>query len=101
MDLTTMANLLYVWEAKKGRKMAFGHENASHEFGKRALAIRHSCGHEHVHAVPQAFVQEGVPALALADTLAAHDCPACAAGLPRWMADPSGARATDAQAPGC
>jgi hypothetical protein len=33
--------------------------------------------------------------------LASHDCPACVAGLPRWVADPAGVGAADATVHAC
>lgn len=68
---------------------------------RRSLAVRHACGHEHVHAVPRAFVDGAPSALLLADALASNECPACAAGLPKWIADPSGASQSATSAPAC
>ncbi|MCX8007656.1 MAG: hypothetical protein N3B11_06035 [Coriobacteriia bacterium] len=56
----------------------------------KPLAIRHACGHEHVHIMPAAIVDAAPSLLGLAEAIAAHECPACVAGLPRWVADPHG-----------
>lgn len=67
----------------------------------RSLAVRHACGHEHVHAVPAAFVTGYPSGLFLADVLAANECPVCAAGLPKWIADPSGVNHSAASVSAC
>lgn len=89
----------YRMHRERDGTMATAYETSSGESTRRALAIRHACGHEHVHAVPSAFVSDGASALSLADMLASHECPACVAGLPRWVADPAaGAAGASVQA---
>lgn len=68
---------------------------------RRSLAVRHTCGHEHVHAVPRAFVDGAPSGLFVADVLASNECPACAAGLPKWIADPSGSSQSATSVPAC